>query len=85
MTRRWWVRPAAAIVIAGLLTAFVVSASGPPDPTPNAIGSFAFGALGDAPYYAWEVWRYPLMLQDMDGNDLAFAIHVAPGGAGVAA
>jgi hypothetical protein len=42
----------------------------------NPPGTFAFGALGDAPYYPWEAWRYPLVLQDMDGHDLAFAIHV---------
>jgi hypothetical protein len=54
----------------------VLSTSGPPAPAVNPPGTFAFGALGDAPYYPWEDWRYPLMLRDMDGNDLAFAIHV---------
>jgi len=57
-------------------TVLVLFTSGPPAPTPNPPGTFAFGALGDAPYYPWEVWRYPLMLEDMDGNELAFSIHV---------
>lgn len=58
------------------VVALVISTSGPPPPTPNPPGTFAFGALGDAPYYPWEDWRYPLMLRDMDGHDLAFSIHV---------
>jgi hypothetical protein len=65
-----WLLIVVAIVIA------IRSTSGPPAPTPNPPGTFAFGALGDAPYYPWEDWRYPLVLQDMDGNDLAFSIHV---------
>jgi hypothetical protein len=71
------VRPAAwlAIVVA-TVTAIVLSTSGPPAPTPTVPGTIVFGALGDAPYYPWEAWRYPLMLQDIDGNDLAFSIHV---------
>jgi hypothetical protein len=74
---RGWVRPAASLVIvASAFTVLVVSTSGPPAPTPNRPGTFAFGALGDAPYDTLETWRYPLMLQDMDGNDLAFSIHV---------
>jgi hypothetical protein len=77
MTRRRSVRRAASLVIVvAAVTALVLSPSGPPAPTPNPPGTFAFGALGDAPYYPWEAWRYPLMLQDMDGNDLTFSIHV---------
>ena len=77
MAPRRWRRPAALLVIAvAAFTALVVSTSGPPAPTPRVPGTFAFGALGDAPYYPWEDWRYPLTLQDMDGNDLAFSIHV---------
>jgi hypothetical protein len=67
---------ASLLIVAAALTALVLSTSGPPPPTANPPGTFAFGALGDAPYYPWEAWRYPLMLQDMDGNDLAFSIHV---------
>jgi hypothetical protein len=77
MPRRRSLRSAASLlIIAATVTALVVSTSGPPAPTPNPPGTFAFGALGDAPYYPWEAWRYPLMLRDMDGNDLAFSIHV---------
>jgi hypothetical protein len=77
VTRRRSGHPALWFPIAiAALTVLVVSTSGPPAPTANPPGTFAFGALGDAPYYLGEVWRYPLMLQDMDGNDLAFSIHV---------
>jgi hypothetical protein len=70
-------RSAALVLIVGAaFTALVLSTSGPPPPTPNPPGTFVFGALGDAPYYPWEDWRYPLVLEDMDGNDLAFSIHV---------
>jgi hypothetical protein len=64
------------LIVVAAFTALVLSTSGPPAPTPNPPGAFAFGALGDAPYYPWEEWRYPLMLQDLDANDLAFSIHV---------
>jgi len=64
------------LVVVGGFAALVLWTAGPPPPTPNPPGTFAFGALGDAPYYPWEGWRYPLTLQDMDGNDLAFSIHV---------
>lgn len=71
------VRPAALLVIlAPAFIAFVFATKGPPPPAANPPGTFAFGALGDAPYYPWEDWRYPLMLQDMNGNDLAFSIHI---------
>jgi hypothetical protein len=63
-----------AIVVA--CTVLVLATDGSPPPSANPPGTFAFGALGDAPYSPWETWRYPLMLQDMDGNDLAFSIHV---------
>jgi hypothetical protein len=76
LTRRS-ARPAAwLLIVLAIFTALVLSTSGPPPPTPNPRGTFAFGALGDAPDYPWEDWRYPLVLQDMDGNDLTFSIHV---------
>ena len=75
--RRRSIPPAALfLVVVGGFAALVLWTAGPPPPTPNPPGTFAFGALGDAPYYPWEGWRYPLTLQDMDGNDLAFSIHV---------
>jgi hypothetical protein len=76
MTRHRWVRFAAWLVVVVSTLAIVLSTSGPPAPTPNPPGTFAFGALGDAPYYPWEDWRYPLMLADMDRNDLTFSIHI---------
>ena len=77
MTSRRWLRSLAGLLIPlAAIAALVFSTSGPPAPTVNPPGSFAFGTLGDAPYYPWEDWRYPLMLQDMDGNDLSFAVHV---------
>jgi hypothetical protein len=70
-------RPAVWVVLmAAAFLTLVRWTSGPPSPTANPPGTFAFGALGDAPYYPWEDWRYPLVLRDMNGNDLAFAIHV---------
>src|SRR5919108_1978283 len=73
---RWLGAAGAALMAAAIFTVLVISTSGPPPPTPNPPGTFAFGALGDAPYYAWEDSRYPLVLQDLDGNDLAFSIHI---------
>jgi hypothetical protein len=69
-------RAAGLLIVVATFTALVFSTSGPPAPTPNPPGTFAFGALGDAPYYPWEDWRYPLVLRDIDGNDIAFSIHV---------
>src|SRR5215208_2888598 len=66
-----WVLIAIAAVIA-----LVISTNGPPPPAPNPPGTFAFAAFGDAPYYPWEDWRYPLVLDDINGNDLAFAVHI---------
>jgi hypothetical protein len=64
-------RPAAwLLIVAATFTALVLRTSGPPAPTPP--GTFACGALGDAPYYPWDR-RYSLMLQDMDGHALAFS------------
>jgi hypothetical protein len=58
------------------IAVLVLATRGPQAPTANPPGTFAFGALGDAPYYPWEAWRYPLVLGDMNGNDLVFSIHV---------
>ena len=53
-------RPAAALVIVVVtFTALVLSTSSPSAPTPNPPGTFAFGALGDAPYYPWEDCAIP--------------------------
>ena len=77
MPRRRWTRRAAWLSLALAAAAmFVARTSGPPPPAQTPPGSFAFAAFGDAPYYPWEDWRYPLVLKDLDGNDLAFSIHV---------
>jgi hypothetical protein len=70
-------RPVTLLSIAVLAVgAFILLTRGLPPATPNPPGTFAFGALGDAPYDPLESWRYPLMLQDLDQHDLDFAIHV---------
>jgi hypothetical protein len=74
--RRSLARAAGLLVVAATVTMLVTSTKGPPPPSSNPPGTFAFGAFGDAPYYPWEDWRYPLVLQDIDGHDLAFSIHV---------
>jgi hypothetical protein len=77
MSRRRWPRATLWLLLAAAtFGALVLSTTGPPPPTPNPPGTFAFAAFGDAPYYPWEDWRYPLVLEDINGNDLAFAIHV---------
>jgi len=73
---RPWLRPAVALAIVVSATVFVVSTKGLPPPTANPPGTFAFAAFGDAPYYPWEDWRYPQVLDDINANDLAFAVHV---------
>ncbi len=70
--RRFW-------LLAALLAALVVgvlATSGPPPPAPNPPGTFSFGALGDAPYDAWEDLQYRLVLQALDAHDLAWVLHV---------
>jgi len=50
-------RAAWLLIVVATFAAVVLATSGPPAPTPNPPGTFAFGALGDAPYYPWEDWR----------------------------
>jgi Calcineurin-like phosphoesterase len=50
--------------------------AGPPAPAPVPAGSFAFAALGDAPYYVWEEIRFRTVLEDLDQHDLAAVVHV---------
>jgi hypothetical protein len=64
------------VLVVAVVTAFVIATAAPPAVTPNPPGTFAFGALGDAPYDMYESARYPLMLDDLDRHDLAFSIHV---------
>ena len=62
--RRW------ALVLAGVavVAAAISAARRVPAPTPNPAGSFAFAALGDAPYYRWEQRRFRIALRDMDAQ-----------------
>jgi hypothetical protein len=47
-----------------------------PAPTPNPMGSFAFAALGDAPYELGEVLRFRLVLREIDAHDLSWVLHI---------
>lgn len=49
---------------------------GPPPASSTPTGSFAFAALGDAPYNQWEAVQYRLVLGHIDAHDLAFVLHV---------
>jgi len=66
----------AAIVILGGLVLAVLLTAGPPAPSPNAPGTFAFAALGDAPYYLWEDLKYPAVLKDIRAHDVTSVLHV---------
>jgi hypothetical protein len=65
-----------AVAVGLALVAVLWLRRGLPPPTPNPPGTFAFAALGDAPYYAWEDAQYPLALRDIDAHDLRFVLHV---------
>ena len=52
-------------------------ASAPPPP-----GALAFGVLGDTPYSTREVERLEAMITDLNGERLAFVVHVGDIGAG---
>ncbi len=69
--RRWL-----ALVVVAVLAATLWFTSGPPVPTPTPPGSFAFAALGDAPYYWWEELKFRQVLRSIDQHDLTFVIHV---------
>ena len=66
------------LAIAGAAAVFVFLTRGIDPPTANPPGTFSFGVLGDAPYYAMhgETLRYRLVRQELDAHDLAFIIHV---------
>jgi hypothetical protein len=38
--------------------------------------SFSFAVLGDTPYFAWEALRLEQLLEELNGEDLAFVLHV---------
>jgi hypothetical protein len=69
------------IAAAGLTLATgaaIISTTGIPAPIPNPPGTFAFAALGDAPYVAMhgETLRYRLVLRDLEAHDLDLVLHV---------
>jgi hypothetical protein len=59
------------------LTGWIAFHAGLPPalPSPPA-GSWAFAALGDAPYYPWEDFQYRLVRRDLDTHDLDVVLHV---------
>ena len=65
------------LIAIALLVAIFFLTRGPARPEPQVpSGSFAFAALGDAPYYPWEELRFRNVLADLDQHDLPFVIHV---------
>jgi hypothetical protein len=66
----------AAVVSVSAVT--IISLTGIPAPVPNPPGTFAFAALGDAPYVAMhgETLRYRLVLRDLEAHDLDLVLHV---------
>lgn len=67
---------AATAGIAIALVALAWATAGPPEPVPTPPGTFAFAALGDAPYMPWEGLQYRLVVRELDAHDLAFVAHV---------
>lgn len=73
------IRRPTVIILAILICAAIVIAvlaRRSPATLPVPPGSFAFAALGDAPYYPWEDIKFNVVLKDMDAQDLAFVVHV---------
>jgi hypothetical protein len=66
------------VALLGVIVAALISTSGNPAPVPNPPGTFAFAALGDAPYVRMhgETLRYRLVLRDLDAHDLDLVLHV---------
>jgi hypothetical protein len=68
------------LAAAGVLAALIAIAWATSRPLPPIAltppGSFAFAALGDAPYDPFEDVRYPFVLDDLEAHDLAFVVHV---------
>ena len=76
MTRRSKIGWAVAIAVGIAIVALAWSVRGLPAPVPTPPGTFAFAALGDAPYLPWEGVQYRLVVRDLDAHDLAFVAHV---------
>jgi hypothetical protein len=57
------------------ITGAACGADAPP-PAPLPANSFAFGVFGDGPYSRWEAGRFSRMIQEVNGADLQWFIHV---------
>jgi len=56
--------------------AVALVACGPPSADRPPPGSFAFGVFGDGPYYLWEEGPFERLIEDVNGTDLAWFVHV---------
>ncbi len=65
----------AAVLLALVVVLFLTKGPPPPRTLPPR-GMFAFAALGDAPYNAWERLQYHLVITDIRQHDLRFVLHV---------
>ncbi|HEU5180517.1 MAG TPA: metallophosphoesterase family protein [Candidatus Polarisedimenticolia bacterium] len=71
--RRVWIAGA----VGAALIAWIYLHAGPPPPLPKPPEStWAFAALGDAPYYPWESFQYRLVMRDLEAHDLDAVLHV---------
>lgn len=66
-------------VLLGVIVVFVagvwLTPAGPPAVATPA-GSFSFAALGDAPYFPWEEWRFRFVLRAINQHDVSAVVHV---------
>ena len=67
-----WLGAVALLSVAGI----ALATKGPAAPASTRPGSFAFAALGDAPYQPWEMPRFRLVLSDLAAHDLVSVIHI---------
>lgn len=60
------------------VAALLISGCGsdPAEPAPLSPGQFAFAVFGDGPYRSWERGRYKRLIEDVNGADLSFFVHV---------
>lgn len=76
MNRRRWIGVgAAALAVLAAMSILGRLAEPEPFPPPPA-SSFAFGVLGDAPYYLWEEYQTVRVIRQMNATELAFVLHV---------
>lgn len=51
-------------------------ACGRSEPSPLPPDTFAFGVFGDGPYRAWENGRFRRLIDDVNGHDIEWLLHV---------